>query len=184
MFCLHFENSHLVHKTLHILFEEGLIDEEIKEHHAHIKDKLSIKKSKDGVKYFIGSKINDVESSFHTYDHLTKKYPKEKFCYVAYFRTDRKDRTKHFIDFFKEIGKKKNVDRIFLCGHFIKQVHKKIGEISKKRTKLAEEHHVESIIKYCKENNLVLITSVNGVNKFMKKIEDILEGNGHKEPIS
>lgn len=101
---------------------------------------------------------------------------KEKLCYVAYFRLDRKDRAISFIRFFNRIGIKDNVDTIFFRGEFSSFVYKKLDPGVRRKTILINNDKVHQVAEYCKKNNLVLVTSVNGVNGFMRNLEGKLSG--------
>ena len=169
------DNLYLVDEALKRLTGKGLTEQEWKEHKKRLIERFSVKKNHEGVKYFISSKINDVSSSLITYNYLSKHYPEEKLCYVAYFRSDRKDRAISFIHFFNKIGINKNVDKIFLRGDFCDYVYTKLSKEVKQKTHVIERVKIRKVMDYCKKNDKVLVTSVNGVNGFMKKLEENLE---------
>ena len=168
-------NLYLVDEALKMLTGKGLTEKEMVEHKEKLLKRFSIKKNKDSINYFIGSKINDVGSSFLTYKFLSKYYPKERLCYVAYFRSDRKDRAISFIHFFNKIGLNGNVDKIFLKGDFCDYVYGKLNKEVKQKTSIIEKVKMREVMDYCKDTGYVLVTSVNGVNGFMKKLEENLE---------
>jgi hypothetical protein len=168
-------NLYLVDEALKRLTGNGLTKQEWDEHKQKLLKRYSIKKSKENIKYFISSKVNDVGSSLITYEFLSKHYQKEKLCYVAYFRADRKDRAISFIHFFNRIGVNNNVDKIFLRGDFCDYVYKKLKEEVKQKTDIIEKVKIKEVMDYCKDTGHVLVTSVNSVNGFMKKLEENLE---------
>lgn len=164
-------NIYLIDKTLKLLTGEGLTKEEIKFYKDKTESRFNIKHNGYNLKYFIGSKINDIESSLNAYKHLTKRYPKENFCYVGYLRRDRIDRTKSFVKFFNEIGTRDNVKRIFLAGHYCSYIHDRLNPVAKRKTFFTEQKDQDKITQFCLKNNLVLTTAVNGVNEYMRVLE-------------
>ena len=110
-----------------------------------------------------------------TYEFLSKNYPKEKLCYVAYFRADRKDRAMSFILFFNMIGENKNVVKIFLRGDFCSYVYQKLTPEVKQKAHIIEHVKLKEVMEYCQKTGTVLVTSVNGVNGFMKRLEEELQ---------
>ncbi len=133
-------------------------------------ESMGLKYSKSQrIKYFYGSKVNDIESSTKVFAHLKKIYPGKKFVFLCYLRGDRPERTESFLPFFEKIYHDYKVERIYFTGSglgHIKNHHKVI----KKKDLTYEE-----VIEFCRKKNLVLFTAVNGVNKFIQKLEKVLE---------
>ncbi len=168
-------NIHLVNEALKRITGFGLSENDLEEHREKLLRRFSIKTSRNGIKYFISSKINDVGSSLAAYKFLSRQHPDEKLCYVAYFRSDRKDRAMSFIHFFNAIGKNNNISRIFLRGDFCEYVYGKLAASIKQKTNIIEKARIKDVMDYCRKTDSVLVTSVNGVNGFMRKLEKNLE---------
>lgn len=128
----------------------------------------SIKRSaKHGIDYFYGAKVNDVESTISMFNHMLKNTKKD-FCFLCYFRKDRVERTEAFHPFFDEHFDHPRIQKFFFCGHYIgNHRHKKLEHLSEKKG-------AQQVIDYCKDNDLVLFTAINGVNDFMRFVEQEL----------
>lgn len=72
--------------------------------------------SLEGVKWFHGAEINDVDSTREVFNYLQKKHPLPTTM-VAYFRHDRTDRTATFIPYLRDLLKEGKIERVVLGGH-------------------------------------------------------------------
>jgi len=134
-----------------------------------VEDAMSIKFSKkQGISYFYGAKVNDIESTRNVLAYLKTKTNK-KFVFVCYLRKDRNERTESFLPFFEEIKEDEKIETVYFTGSGLR--HIKDNPKFLKDEKLRQEE----VINYCKENNSILFTAINGVNDFMKELEKMLE---------
>jgi len=156
---------YLTDEVIKIIFGKGLSKKEYQKYLKEIKSKMSIKKdlSKE-IYFFKGSKLNDIESTRVVYEYL-KNSVNNDFCFVCYLRKDRPERTEAFMPFFYEAVKDKKIKKIYVSGPDVNKI-----ENHKKITKLLEKDF-EEIFGYCKKNNLVFFTAINGVNPFMRNVE-------------
>ena len=150
--------------------EKGLSSKERKELRDYIKDAMCIKYSKNqGIYYYYGSKVNDIESSTNVFAYLKKTNPRKRFVFLCYLREDRPERTESFLPFFETIYKDDRVERIYFTGSGLGHV-KDDNKVIKKKNLTHRE-----VIEFCRKRKLVLFTAVNGVNDFIQKLETILE---------
>jgi len=160
----------LIDRILKELGMEGLTKKEEEFLIKEVKEAMSVKFSKkQGIYYFYGAKVNDLESTRNVFSYLKIKYPKCKFIFVCYLRKDRNERTESFLPFFDEITRDNSVVRVYFTGSGLRHIKDNPKFIKNSRLKQ------EEVIEYAKENNLILITAVNGVNDFMQELEKILE---------
>jgi gamma-polyglutamate synthase len=164
------QTIHLVNEVIGRIFREKLSKEEFDFLHGNLNTNISINHNVESdISYFIGSKVNDIESTRIVYEYL-KKMTLKKFCFVCYFRKDRPERTRAFIPFLKDAFDDEKIDRIFISGHHLGNLPKnpKIARIKEKNS--------GEMFDYCKENDCVMFTAVNGVNPFMQEVELNLKG--------
>jgi gamma-polyglutamate synthase len=119
-----------------------------------------------GIDYYNGAKVNDVESTQNVFEYLSTVEDKN-YCFLCYFRKDRVERTEAFASFFAKYLDDSRITRFYVKGHLAGvPYHDKIV-----RVKEASE-----VYDYCRDNNLILFTAVNGVNDFMRGVEKDLAG--------
>lgn len=159
----------LVNQVMIQIFGYGLTKSEYMKIYRDVKSRMNIKENQDiKINYYKGSKVNDIESTVNVFNFLKQKTDKD-FCFIAYFRKDRPERTKAFIPIINDLIKDSRVKKIFISGNHLNKIkkHAKIERISMEDT--------DKIFEYCSENDLIMFTAVNGVNPFMRKIELNLE---------
>jgi hypothetical protein len=159
---------HLIEKLFKLIFN-GLSNEEKEKIKKEIKNRMRVKYNKDKqIYYFLGSKINDIESSTNTLNYLKKIYL-DNFLLVCYFRKDRPERTKAFIPLFRKLIKDRRIKKIYISGYNLNSLpkHKKMHKFNSQSANI--------IFKECKEKKLILFTAINGANEFMFNFELNLE---------
>ncbi len=125
---------------------------------------------KHGLHFFHGAKVNDVESTTNIIRYLRKQTDK-RFCIVSYFRKDRVERNEAFIPFFMENLNDDFFAKFFMVGHTVGlPKHNKVEYIE------GLENDKIKVIDFCRENDLVLFTAVNGVCPFMRGLHKDLSG--------
>jgi gamma-polyglutamate synthase len=134
------------------------------QYHEQICNRIEVKSSAThNIDYFLGAKVNDVESTVNVFNYLTQRTDK-KFCFLCYFRKDRVERTEAFREFFKKYLDHERIEKFYFAGHVIDRPrHKKV--------EILPEKHKQKIFDHCRKNGLILFTAINGVNDFMRGIE-------------
>lgn len=79
---------------------------------AHFRWRVS---SRDGLSWFPGADVNDVDSTRAILDHLTRDDP-GPVTLVAYFRADRRDRTASFVPFLRWALSEDRADHVVVAG--------------------------------------------------------------------
>lgn len=156
---------YLTDKLFEMLFEEPLSRKTYQKYYRELKGKVRLGKSeKEKIDFFKGSKVNDVESTLNMFNFIKEGTDKD-FCFLCYFRKDRAERTKAFLPYLKNFAGNRRIKRIFVSGHHIHTLPKdsKIQPIGDKDK--------ERVFEFCRQNDLILFTAVNGVNGFMQDVE-------------
>lgn len=91
--------------------------------HRHFQWKPS---AHDGIVWFHGAEINDIESTDTILRYLNHHDPRP-VSYVAYFRPDRRDRTTSFIEYFTKVLEAGECERIYMAGPGTKFVAKSLA---------------------------------------------------------
>lgn len=160
----------LIDRVLNEVGVRGLFKEEEDGLRVVVKNAMCIKHSKgQGVDYFNGAKVNDIESSTMVFEYLKRTNRSRRFVFLCYLRGDRPERTESFFPFFDAIYDDCAVERVYFTGSGLK--HIKDNDKAIKNKYLSKEE----VISYCKKRGLVLFTAVNGVNDFMRELEISLE---------
>lgn len=134
-----------------------------------IKDSLSIRYSfGEEIHYFNGAKINDIESSTKVFDYIKRNNKNKKFVFLCYLRKDRPERTEAFAPFFDMLKNDPSVKKVYFTGSGLKQINKNNKFVSDGKLSC------KKVLDYCRENECVLYTAVNGANDYMRKIDFIL----------
>ncbi len=161
---------YLLDRTLKELNLNRLTNQEIKNIYKKLKENMSLKNSTSKkINYFNGAKVNDVESTKNVFNYLLKHNPKKDFTFICYLRKDRPERTESFINYFEDLNNHQQVKSIYFTGSGLKQF-KTLSKFHKIKNLKPSE-----IINLAKEDNTVLFMAINGVNKFMLELEEILE---------
>lgn len=159
----------LVDLALTYITAKGLTTEEYNKQFQKIYKNTTIHYSKERkVNYFLGAKVNDIESTSNVFEYL-KSNTDKKFVFVCYLRKDRNERTIAFEKFFEYYLDDERIDRVYFFGHDLSitpKGHKKVFRI--------EENDYKEIYGYCMRADMVLFTAINGVCPFMENMEQEL----------
>lgn len=82
--------------------------------------------SRDGLRWFHGAEINDVDSTLIVLDHLFSQDPRP-ITFVAYFRQDRRDRTASFVPFLRREIRRGRTNRVYLAGDGAETVARRLN---------------------------------------------------------
>lgn len=139
---------------------------------------LSVKKSAIGVEWFDAAKVNDIDSSHLMLSNVMEKNLGRNFTLLAYFRKDRPDRTKSFLQYFNEILPSNKISRLFLAGFGASYVFRKLKPELKTISRIIDSSEpikgITSILFDVASRGEILVTLANAVDPFMREIRLIL----------
>ncbi len=130
---------------------------------------LSIRTSPDGIRYLDLAKVNDPASFLQVLQYLFRS-SREDIALVGYFRKDRVDRNVIFEQIFPEMEQifGDRIRKIWFAGYGSLHSCRSLPPAYRNAVTCPTDiTDIDSILRYVRENNLVLVTTCNRVNPFM-----------------
>ncbi len=162
-----------------------MTDDEVETLINVLENTFTLQSGPSGVEWFDGAKLNDIDSSKIVFDYLQWKYPERRFTLLAYFRKDRASRTISFLKFFNEMLDFSKIDRIYMAGHGSEYVYNRINQSIRSRFIQVADNDAMcmEIMKDLAKSDSALITIVNAVSPFMRRIREIQSSENQRHVI-
>lgn len=166
------ERVYLADEALRLLGYE-MTEEEKEEIKREIMESLKPVFSPLGIWWYDASKVNDPESADLVLKHILSNTDRPVYI-LAYFRRDRVDRTKAFVEFFAEIKDHDRIRKVYVAGYYYRAILKRLRE---KAEPIRNEQDVYRVISEVKRNDGLLFLAVNAVTSFIDMVKDILSSS-------